>query len=60
MHTFVFDRAHRLGSEQNTRKPRPVVVKFHRYKEREIVSNKSFQREQVIILDEKTIMIQEK
>ena len=43
--TFVFDRAHRLGSEQNTRKPRPVVVKFHLYKEREIVRNKSFERE---------------
>ena len=43
--TFVFDRVHRLGSEQNTRKPRPVVVKFHLYKEREIVRNKSFERE---------------
>ena len=40
---FTVDRAHRLGSDKQ-RKPRPVVVKFHYPKEREIIRQKSFDR----------------
>jgi hypothetical protein len=36
-----FDRAHRLGGPR-ARKPRPVVVKFHRYSDRETVRRKSY------------------
>lgn len=35
-----FDRAHRLGPN-TAKKPRPVVVKFHNYKNRETILNKS-------------------
>lgn len=38
---LVFDRVHRLGGP-NSRKPRPVVAKFHYYKQREQVRQKSF------------------
>jgi len=31
------DRAHRLGHPERSRKPRPIIVKFHRYKDREDV-----------------------
>ena len=37
-----FDRAHRLGG-QRARKPRPIVVKFHRYADREAVRQKSYE-----------------
>lgn len=36
-----FDRAHRLGSA-TARKPRPIVVKFHNYTDRERIRQKSF------------------
>jgi hypothetical protein len=36
-----FDRAHRLGSA-TARKPRPIVVKFHSYTDRERIRQKSF------------------
>ena len=29
------DRAHRLDHPEKSRKPRPIIVKFHRYKDRE-------------------------
>ena len=38
--TFTFDRAHRLGGD-NSKKPRPIVVKFHYISEREKVRLKS-------------------
>ena len=31
------DRAHGLGHPEMSRKPRPIIVKFHRYKDREDV-----------------------
>lgn len=37
---MVLDRAHRLGGNR-ARKPRPIVVKFHRYSDREAVRLKS-------------------
>ena len=33
------DRAHRIGSPANTNSPRPIVVKFHDYTDREYVIN---------------------
>ena len=39
---ITIDRAHRVGFA-STRGPRPIVVKFHSYKSREIVRNKSFE-----------------
>ena len=35
-----FDRAHRLGSNKS-RNPRPTVVKFHKYTDRELVRSRS-------------------
>ena len=32
---IVFDRVHRLGSEHNSMKPRPIIVKFHYFTDRE-------------------------
>ena len=34
--TMIIDRAHRLGGPR-ARKPRPIVVKFHKYSDRELV-----------------------
>ena len=39
---LMFDRAHRLGSN-TAAKPRPIVVKFHKYVEREQIRTKSFE-----------------
>ena len=39
--TMVIDRAPRLGSNR-ARKPRPIVVKFHKYNDRDIVRVKSY------------------
>ena len=38
---IVLDRAHRLGGPKS-RKPRPIVVKFHKYSDREDVRLKSY------------------
>ena len=40
--TMVIDRAHSLGSNM-ARKPRPIVVKFHKYNDREVVRVKSYE-----------------
>ena len=42
--TFTFDRAHRLGGD-NSKKPRPIVVKFHYFSEREKVRLKSYEQD---------------
>ena len=38
---LTFDRVHRVGLPTRG-KSRPIVAKFHYYKERELVRNKSF------------------
>ena len=38
---MLFDRAHRVGARPGP-KPRPIVVKFHYYHERELVRKRSF------------------
>ncbi|MEW8547532.1 MAG: hypothetical protein AB2693_28835 [Candidatus Thiodiazotropha sp.] len=38
---MIFDRAHRIGAKTGPR-PRPIVVKFHYYHEREMVRKRSF------------------
>ena len=40
--TMVIDRALRLGSNR-ARKPRTIVVKFHKYNDREVVRVKSYE-----------------
>ena len=40
--TMVIDRAHSLGSNM-ARKPRPIVVKFHKYNDREVVRVMSYE-----------------
>lgn len=37
--SMIFDRVHRVGGE-STRKPRPIVAKFHYYNERETIRKK--------------------
>lgn len=39
--TIVFDRVHRLGQIRGPR-PRPIVAKFHQYKDRELVRKTSY------------------
>lgn len=41
---MVFDRIHRLGSER-AKKPRPIVVKFEKYTDREEVRQKSYEED---------------
>lgn len=41
---MIFDRAHRMGN-RTARQPRPIVVKFHKYKDREEVRVKSLENE---------------
>lgn len=36
---MTFERAHRLGNPTTSKKPRPIIVKFHKYKDRELVRN---------------------
>ena len=40
--TMIIDRAHRIGGPR-ARKPRPIVVKFHKYSDRETVRKKSLE-----------------
>lgn len=42
--SMEIDRAHRLGST-SARKPRPIVVKFHRYLDREMIRIKTIEEE---------------
>ena len=39
---MVFDRAHRLGATRGNTTPRPIIVKFHYFNERETVRKTSF------------------
>jgi hypothetical protein len=43
---MLFDRAHRLGNPKTAKLPRPIIVKFHYFKEREIVREASFQKKE--------------
>ena len=41
---FMIERAHRIGTEyRNSSKPRPIVVKFIHFKDRERVRQKTFE-----------------
>ena len=40
---YTFDRVHRIGAHSNN-KIRPIVAKFHYYKEREIVREKAYEK----------------
>ena len=40
---LTFDRVHRVGYQQ-ANKTRPIVAKFHYYKEREVIRTKSFKK----------------
>lgn len=40
--SMAFDRAHRMGNPEYSKKPRPIVVKFHSYSERETVRTTSY------------------
>jgi len=39
---MILDRVHRVGSE-NAKKPRPIVAKFHRYSDREVIRKKAYE-----------------
>ena len=39
---MCFDRAHRLGNPFRAKTPRPIIVKFHSYEEREVVRNTAY------------------
>ena len=41
---MVFDRAHRLGNYIKFTRPRPIIVKFHYFHERELVREASNQK----------------
>lgn len=41
---IVFDRAHRLGNDRKSKKPRPIIVKFHYYNDRERIRKASLGR----------------
>ena len=41
---MVFDRAHRLGNHIKFNKPRPIIVKFHYFHERELEQEPSNQK----------------
>lgn len=38
---MIFDRVQRLGNSKKAKLPRPIIAKFHYFKEREIVRNAS-------------------
>ena len=40
---MLLDRAHRLGNNLNSSKPRPVIARFHYYKDRETVRTKAYE-----------------
>ena len=41
---MIFDRAHRIGLfNKKNKDPRPIVVKFHYYRDREIVRKRSYE-----------------
>lgn len=41
---ILFDNAHRVGEKPHGGKPRPIVVKFHYYRERERIRQSSFDK----------------
>ena len=41
---MLFDRAHRLGNPKKAKLPRPIIVKFNYYKERELIREASFKK----------------
>ena len=43
VHTIVFDRVHRVGSASHN-KVRPIVAKFHYYRQRELVRQASYDK----------------
>ena len=44
---MTFDRVHRVGAHSNN-KVRPIVAKFHYYKEREIVRQKAYEKTNIL------------
>jgi hypothetical protein len=53
---MIFDRAHRLGKKGT--KARPIVVKFHYYKDKEHIRNLSFEKADVLKAAKRGIGIQ--
>ena len=44
-HTDItLDRVHKIGNER-AQKPRPIVAKFHRYADRDMIRNKAYETE---------------
>ena len=41
---MIFDRSHRLGNPAKSKLPRPIIVKFHYFKQKEVVREASFQK----------------
>ena len=52
-----FDRVHRLGND-TAKKPRPIVAKFHYFKEREVVRQKGYEASETLKRDNYGIGIQ--
>ena len=52
-----FDRVHRVGAD-TAKKPRPIVAKFHYFKERELVRQKGYEASETLKKDNYGIGIQ--
>ena len=55
--SMLFDRAHRMGND-SAKKPRPIVVRFNYYKERETVLSKAFDAKDALKADGSGVSIQ--